>query len=84
MRILNRTGKAKGIQNIANIPEVIQYKYLGIELNQSLSLRGLKTRIKQKTTQLTEHIRKIRNTRLSPRARKFILKTIYIQMIAYG
>ena len=40
MRILNKEWKARGIVNVANISEVAKYKYLGIELNQSLSLQG--------------------------------------------
>ena len=49
LRILNRTGKAKGITNIANIPEVMEYKYLGIIINQSINFKGVTLRKKQKT-----------------------------------
>ena len=40
LKILNRTGKAKGITNIANIPEVMKYKYLEIIINQSINFKG--------------------------------------------
>ena len=38
LRILNRSGKAKGIPNVLNISEVTSYKYLGVEINQTISL----------------------------------------------
>ena len=49
MRLLKRSGKIKGIKNIANIPEVIEYKYLGLIINQSLNFNAITTKIKVKT-----------------------------------
>ena len=84
MRLLKRSGKIKGIKNIANIPEVLEYKYLGLTINQSLNFNAITTKIKVKTRYWTEMIRKIRSTKLSPKARKILLKTIYYQLITYG
>ena len=39
LRILNRTGKTKGFTNIANIPEAMEYKYLGIIINQNINFK---------------------------------------------
>ena len=37
LRVLNRSEKTKEIENISNIQEVEEYKYLGITINQSLN-----------------------------------------------
>ena len=84
LRVLNRAGKIKGIKNIAKIPEVTEYKYLGLTINQSLNFKGLTFKIKSKSNYLRKQINKIKYTALSPKARKLILKTIYYQMITYG
>ena len=84
LRVLNRAGKIKGIKNIAKIPEVTEYKYLGLTINQSLNFKGLTSKIKSKSNYMREQINKIKYTALSPKARKLILKTIYYQMITYG
>ena len=39
LRILNKTGKVKGVENIANIPEVNESKYLGIIINLNLNFK---------------------------------------------
>ena len=39
-RILNRRGKVKDILNALDIPEVTSYKYLGVEMNQTIKLNG--------------------------------------------
>ena len=77
MRILNKEGKARKIINVANIPEVTKYKYLGIELNQSLSLQGFWNKVKQKTALLVKNCNKIKNSMLTPRSRRILLKTIF-------
>ena len=84
LRVLNRAGKIKGIKNIAKIPEVTEYKYLGLTINQSLNFKGLTSKIKSKSNYMREQINKIKYTALSPKALKLILKTIYYQMITYG
>ena len=38
LRILKRAGKAKIVENKLNIPEVTAYKYLGVQINQSLKI----------------------------------------------
>ena len=84
LRVLNRAGKIKGIKNIAKIPEVTEYKYLGLTINQRLNFKGLTFKIKSKSNYMREQINKIKYTVLSPKSRKLILKTIYYQMITYG
>ena len=70
LSILNRTGKAKGITNIAYIHEVMEYKYLGIIINQSINFKGVNLRMKQKTYIYNKQLNKIRRTNLSPYAKK--------------
>ena len=84
LRVLNRAEKIKGIKNIAKIPEVTEYKYLGLTINQSLNFKGLTSKIKLKSNYMREQINKIKYTVLSLKVRKLILKTIYYQMITYG
>ena len=47
MRILRREGKVKEINNILRIPEVKEYKYLGILINQSLKFKGVESELKE-------------------------------------
>ena len=54
LRVLNREGKIKGIKNIAKIPEVTEYKYLGLTINQSLNFKGLTSKIKLKSNHMRE------------------------------
>ena len=83
-RILNRAGKTKKIKNCANILEVKEYKYLGININQSLNFKELIKKIKIKSKYLKYNLRKAKNTKLTPRSRRLLLKTIYIKMVTYG
>ena len=84
MRILNKSGKVKGIKNAANIPEVGKYKYLGITINQSLNFKDIIELISKRTKYMKYQLRKIKHTWLSPRARRILLKSIYIQIISYA
>ena len=47
-RILKRGGKALGIKNNLNIPEVTEYKYLGITISQSLSIKHTTMKLKRR------------------------------------
>ena len=58
MRILNKSGKVKGIKNAANIPEVGKYKYLGITINQSLNFKDIIELISKKTKYMKYQLRK--------------------------
>ena len=84
LRIRNRAGKTKEIKNCANIPEVKEYKYLGINKNQSLNFKELIKKTKIKSKYLKYNLRKVKNTKLTPRLRRLLLKTIYIKMVTYG
>ena len=84
LRNINRAGKTKEIKNCANIPEVKEYKYLGITINQSLNFKELIKKIKIKSKYLKYNLRKPKNTKLTPRSRRLLLKTIYIKMVTYG
>ena len=44
--ILNRAGKTKEIKNCANIPEVKEYKYFEITINQSLNFNEIIKKLK--------------------------------------
>ena len=83
-RIINKAGKTKEIKNCANIPKVKEYKYLGININQSLNFKELIKKIKIKSKYLKYNLRKLKNTKLTPRSRRLLLKTIYIKMVTYG
>ena len=48
LRILNIAGKEKEVENIANIPEVNEYKYLGITINLSLIFKEIVKLINKK------------------------------------
>ena len=74
LRILNRAGKTKEIKNCANIPEVKEYKYLGINKNQSLNFKELIKKIKIKSKYLKYNLRKVKNTKLTSRLRRLLLK----------
>ena len=72
------------MDNVANIPEVIEYKYLGLIINQCLNFKSICSKIKMKLANHRLHLRKISNSDLKPKARKLLLKTIYYQFITYG
>ena len=55
LRALNRAGKIKGIKNIAKIPEVTEYKYLRLTINQGLNFKGLTSKIKSKSNYMRKH-----------------------------
>ena len=84
LRIRNRAGKTKKIKNCANILEVKEYKYLRININQSLNFKELIKKIKIESKYLKYNLRKAKNTKLTPRSRRLLLKTIYIKMVTYG
>ena len=84
MRILKRSGKVQVMANVANIPEVTEYKYLGLVINQSLNFKSICSKIKMKLAYQRLHLRKISNSDLKPKARKLLLKTICYQFITYG
>ena len=77
MRFLKRSGKVQGMANVANIPEVTEYKYLGLIINQSLNFKSICSKIKIKLAYHRLHLWKISNSDLKPKARKLLLKTIY-------
>ena len=54
LRVLNREGKIKNIKNIAKIPEVIEYKYLGLTIKQRINFKGLTSKIKSKFNYMRE------------------------------
>ena len=66
LRILNRAEKTKKIKNCANILEVKEYKYFGININQSLNFKELIKKIKIKSKYLKHNLRKTKNTKLTP------------------
>ena len=83
-RVLNIAGKIKDIRNFTKIPDITQYIYLRFTINQSLSFKGLISKITSKSIYMRKQINKIKCTVLSPKARKLILKMIYYQEITYG
>ena len=72
LRILNRAGKTKKI--CANIPEAKEYKYLGININQSLNFKELIKKIKIKSKYLKYNLKKVKNTKLTPRSKDYSSK----------
>ena len=66
MRILKRSGKIQGMANVANIPEVTEYKYLGLIINQSINFISICSKTKMKLAYHRLHLRKISNSDLKP------------------
>lgn len=65
MRILKRKGKCKGIRNRLQIPEVAQYKYLGVIIGQSFKLQCLGKELRRKERPLLKKARALGNSNLS-------------------
>jgi hypothetical protein len=84
IRIMKRAGKIKGIPNIMNIREVMEYKYLGIWLNQSLKFDKQISSMKKRCTVLWKKLNACYNPKLKFPARRLLLKCVIFQTLNYG
>ena len=84
LRILKRNGKVGYIENTLNIPEVKEYKYLGIILNQSIRLTNHQKLIRSKVQALKKRIWLLRPSLTNMRARLILYKTIIHPQLTYA
>ena len=84
LRILKRTGKISTIENWLNIPEVSEYKYLGVVLNQSLRLNNHQQYIRSKVQALKKRINLLRPSLANMKTRLALYKTIIVPQLTYA
>ena len=84
LRILKRKGKTYTIENELSIPEVEEYKYLGIVISQSLKLRNHISYIKIKTQALKRRIKLLSPSLVNMKTRMILYKTIVIPQLTYA
>ena len=76
LRILNRSRKAKGIPNSLDIPEVTSYKYLGVEINQTIGLNEHIKILRQTEEKLMKGINILKPSLVSTESRFMVYKII--------
>ena len=84
LRILKKKGKTFSITNELNIPEVSEYKYLGIVINQSLKPTNHQNYIKTKVQALKRRIILLSPSLVSMKTRMILYKTIVIPQLTYA
>ena len=84
LRILKKKGKTFSITNELNIPEVSEYKYLGIIINQSLKPTNHQNYIKTKVQALKRRIILLSPSLVSMKTRMILYKTIVIPQLTYA
>ena len=76
LRILKRRGKTFSIANELNIPEVSEYKYLGILINQSLKPTNHQNYIKAKVQALKRRIMLLNPSLVNMKTRMMLQPTM--------
>ena len=76
MKIQLRSGKWKGIDNILKIPEINSYIYLGIRIDQSLTMKYHTERLKTAEKEMRKRIGILKPSLLSTKSRLIIFKSI--------
>ena len=84
LRILKKKGKTFSITNELYIPEVSEYKYLGIVINQSLKPTNHQNYIKTKVQALKRRIILLSPSLVSMKTRMILYKTIVISQLTYA
>ena len=84
MRVLKRKGKWFVINNSLNIPEVDNYKYLGIRLDQTLRLDGYKEELKRKENYILKRVRILKPSLVSTKSKIMAFISVWKAQVSYG
>ena len=84
LRILKRAGKAKVVENKLNIPEVTAYKYLGVQINQSLKIDFHNKFIRQKIASIKRNTQTLKSSLINLKSRMTLYKTVIIPQLTYA
>ena len=84
LRILKRKGKTGIISNSLNIPEVAEYKYLGITINQLITTKNHSEIIKSKVLSLKRRLWLLKPSLVNLRSRLLIYETIIVHKLSYA
>ena len=84
LRILNRRGKAKGIPDALDIQEVTSYRYLGVEINQTIKLNGRIYTLRLLEEKLTNKINILRPSLVTIESKFLVFKTIIKAKLCYA
>ena len=76
MKIQLRSGKWKGIDKILKIPEISFYSYLGIRIDQSLTMKYHSERLKTAEKEMRKRIGILKPSLLSTKNRLIVFKSI--------
>ena len=83
LRILNHNGKLKEFKNDLNIPEVFDYLYLEINIDQSLRFSSECSKLKSREIHLKNWLRKLDLDIISFKTKLLLFKTVLYQIINY-
>ena len=72
------------INNSLNIPEVDNYKYLGIRLDQTLRLDGYKEELKSKENYILKRVRILKPSLVSTKSKIMAFKSVWKAQVSYG
>ena len=83
LRILKHKGKLKEFKNDLNIPEVFDYLYLGINIDQSLRFSKECSKLKSREIHLKNWLRKLDLDIISFKTKLLLFKTVLYQIMNY-
>ena len=84
LRILKRRGKIDVIKNWLDIIEVSEYKYLGIMINQSITISNQNQYLKNKITQMKRKAGVIQTALIDTKSKVEFLSTIIMPKLSYA
>ena len=84
LRILKRKGRAGIISNSLNIPEIAEYKYLRITINQSITTKIHSEIIKSKVLSLKRRLWLLKPSLVNLSSRFLIYETIILSQLSYA
>ena len=84
LRIIKRSGKITEIKNWLNIPEVSAYKYLGININQSILLKNHQIYLKAKLDGIKRRVIMLRPSLVSLESKMKAYKTVFLLKVNYA
>ena len=83
LRIMQKSGKITEIKNWLNISEVSTYKYLGININQSILLKNHQIYIKAKVDEIKKRVIMLRPSLVSLDSKMNAYKTVFLPQVNY-
>ena len=78
LRILKRAGKAKIVENKLNIPELTAYKYLEVQISQSLKIDFHNNFIRQKIASIKRNTQTLKSSLINLKSKMTLYKTVII------